>query len=90
MPGMRRETAKMCLKEKLCEIVIGATERKPVRIDRIRRLVYAGMSAAALVIAWRVAGLLIENPADAAIILGCVAVWALARMDVILGEQGRM
>lgn len=57
---------------------------------RIRRRMYKGLSAAAsLVIAWRVAGLLIGNTGDAAIILGCVAIVAIARLDVVLIERGR-
>ncbi|MEA4823096.1 MAG: hypothetical protein VB111_03160 [Clostridiaceae bacterium] len=51
---------------------------------------YKGISAAAsIVIAWRVAGLLIGNTGDAAIILGCVAIIAIARLDVVLIERGR-
>lgn len=57
---------------------------------RIRRKMYKGLSAAAsLVIVWRVVGLLIGNTGDAAIILGCVAIVAIARLDVVLIERGR-
>lgn len=64
--------------------------RGPLRPDRVRRVAYAAVSAvASLVIAWRVAGLLIGSPTDAAVILGCVAVMAVTRLDVVLGERGR-
>jgi len=64
--------------------------RSTIRSDRIRRVAYAAVSAvASLVIAWRVAGLLIGSPTDAAVILGCVAVMAVTRLDVVLGERGR-
>jgi len=64
--------------------------RSTIRSDRIRRVAYAAVSAvASLVIAWRVAGLLIGSPTDAAVIFGCVAVMAVMRLDVVLGERGR-
>lgn len=64
--------------------------RSTVRSDRIRRVAYAAVSAvASLAIAWRVGSWFIGSPTDAAVILGCVAVMAVTRMDVVLGERGR-
>lgn len=64
--------------------------RSAIRSDRIRRVAYAAVSAvASIVIAWRVGGWFIGSPTDAAVIMGCVAVWVVVRMDVVLGERGR-
>lgn len=64
--------------------------RGVVRSDRIRRVAYAAVSAvASLVIAWRVGSWFIGSPTDAAVIMGCIAVWVVVRMDVVLGERGR-
>lgn len=61
-----------------------------VRPDRLRRVAYAAVSAVAtVVIAWRVGSWMIGSPTDAAVIMGCIAVWAVVRMDVVLGERGR-
>lgn len=65
--------------------------RSAVRSNRIRRVAYAAVSAvASIVIAWRVGSWMIDSPTDAAVIMGCIAVWAVVRMDVVLGERGRM
>ena len=64
--------------------------RSAVRSNRIRRVAYAAVSAvASIVIAWRVGSLLIGSPTDAAVIMGCVAVIAVSRLDVVLWEMGR-
>lgn len=64
--------------------------RGVVRPDRIRRIAYAAVSAVAtVVIAWRVTCWMIGSPTDAAVIMGCIAVWVVVRMDVALGERGR-
>lgn len=56
--------------------------------DRLRRVIYAGISSAVtLTAAWRALRLLYANPADAAIIAGCAAVWALMRVDVRTKEE---
>ena len=58
---------------------------------RLLRLAYSLLiPASAVVFAWRMLRLLATNPSDAAIILACVAVWALVRMDIALWkEDGR-
>ena len=58
---------------------------------RLFRLAYSLLiPASAVVFAWRMLRLLATNPSDAAIILACVAVWALVRMDIALWkEDGR-
>lgn len=61
---------------------------------RVLRLAYSLLiPASAVVFAWRMLRLLATNTADAAIILACVAVWALVRMDIALwkgvGGNGR-
>ena len=56
---------------------------------RVLRLAYSLLiPASAVVFAWRVLRLLATNTADAAIILACVAVWALVRMDLTLWKEG--
>lgn len=64
------------------------TEReRAIRPERVKRLIYAGVSSALTIIAvWRAAVLLINNTPDAAIILGCVALWSLMRLDISIGE----
>ncbi len=65
------------------------TKRK-LRAERMKRPIYAAVYAgAAIIIAWRVAGLLISAPADAAIIMGCVAVMALVRLDVLTMDRAK-
>ena len=65
--------------------------RSTLRSDRIRRVAYAAVSAvASIVIAWRVGSWFIGSPTDAAVILGCIAVWVVVRLDVVLRERGRM
>ena len=56
---------------------------------RIIRLAYSLLiPASAVVFAWRMLRLLATNPSDAAIILACVSVWALVRMDITLWKDG--
>ena len=56
---------------------------------RVLRLAYSLLiPASAVVFAWRMLRLLTTNTADAAIILACVAVWALVRMDLTLWKEG--
>lgn len=56
---------------------------------RVLRLAYSLLiPASAVVFAWRMLRLLATNPSDAAIILACVAVWALVRMDLTLWKEG--
>lgn len=56
---------------------------------RVLRLAYSLLiPASAVVFAWRMLRLLATNTADAAVILACVAVWALVRMDVTLWKEG--
>lgn len=56
---------------------------------RVLRLAYSLLiPASAVVFAWRMLRLLATNTADAAIILACVAVWALVRMDITLWNEG--
>lgn len=56
---------------------------------RVLRLAYSLLiPASAVVFAWRMLRLLATNTADAAIILACVAVWALVRMDLTLWKEG--
>ena len=56
---------------------------------RIIRLAYSLLiPASAVVFAWRMLRLLATNPSDAAIILACVSVWALVRMDITLWKEG--
>ena len=56
---------------------------------RLFRLAYSLLiPASAVVFAWRMVRLLATNPSDAAIILACVAVWALVRMDIALWKDG--
>ena len=57
--------------------------------ERLLRLSYSLLiPASAVVCAWRMLRLLATNPSDAAIILACVAVWALVRMDIALWKEG--
>ena len=56
---------------------------------RLLRLAYSLLiPASAVVFAWRMLRLLATNPSDAAIILACVAVWAVGRMDITLWKEG--
>ena len=56
---------------------------------RVLRLAYSLLiPASAVVFAWRMLRLLATNTADAAVILACVAVWALVRMDLTLWKEG--
>lgn len=56
---------------------------------RVLRLAYSLLiPASAVVFAWRMLRLLATNTADAAIILACVAVWALVRMDLTIWKEG--
>lgn len=56
---------------------------------RVLRLAYSLLiPASAVVFAWRMLRLLATNTADAAVILACVAVWALVRMDITLWKGG--
>ena len=56
---------------------------------RVLRLAYSLLiPASAVVFAWRMLRLLATNTADAAIILACVAVWAVVRMDITLWKEG--
>ena len=56
---------------------------------RLLRLAYSLLiPASAVVFAWRMLRLLATNPSDAAIILACVSVWALVRMDIVLWKGG--
>ena len=56
---------------------------------RLLRLAYSMLiPASAVVFAWRMLRLLATNTADAAVILACVAVWALVRMDLTLWKEG--
>ena len=56
---------------------------------RLIRLAYSLLiPASAVVFAWRMLRLLATNPSDAAIILACVAVWAVVRMDIALWKGG--
>ena len=56
---------------------------------RVLRLAYSLLiPTSAVVFAWRMLRLLATNPSDAAIILACVAVWALVRMDITLWKEG--
>ena len=65
----------------------GFKNRKAV--VRVLRLAYSLLiPASAVVFAWRMLRLLATNPSDAAIILACVAVWAVVRMDIALWKEG--
>ena len=65
----------------------GTERERAFRPERGKRLIYAGGSSALTIIAvWRAAVLLINNTPDAAIILGCVALWSLMRLDISIGE----
>ena len=56
---------------------------------RVLRLAYSLLiPASAIIIVWRMLRLLATNTADAAVILACVAVWALVRMDLTLWKEG--
>lgn len=56
---------------------------------RVLRLAYSLLiPASAVVFVWRMLRLLATNPSDAAVILACVAVWALVRMDLTLWKEG--
>lgn len=56
---------------------------------RVLRLAYSLLiPASAVVFAWRMLRLLATNPSDAAIILACVSVWAIVRMDLTLWKEG--
>ena len=56
---------------------------------RVLRLAYSLLiPASAVVFAWRMLRLLATNTADAAVILACVAVWAVVRMDITLWKEG--
>lgn len=56
---------------------------------RVLRLAYSLLiPASAVVFVWRMLRLLATNTADAAVILACVAVWALVRMDLTLWKEG--
>ena len=56
---------------------------------RVLRLAYSLLiPVSAVVFAWRMLRLLATNTADAAVILACVAVWALVRMDLTLWKEG--
>lgn len=57
---------------------------------RVLRVIYAGLSALAAVgAAATVGSLLVRNPREAAIICGCVAVWAIIRLDVRVMDERR-
>ena len=45
------------------------------------------LPATAIIFAWRMLHLLAQSPADAAIIMTCVAVWATVRMDLTIGRK---
>lgn len=56
---------------------------------RVLRLAYSLLiPASAIIFVWRMLRLLATNTADAAVILACVAVWALVRMDLTLWKEG--
>ena len=56
---------------------------------RLLRLAYSMLiPASAVVFACRMLRLMATNTSDAAIILACVAVWALVRMDLTLWKEG--
>lgn len=58
------------------------------RAARVLALAYSLlMPVTAIIFAWRMLHLLATNPADAAIILACVAVWAIVRMDLTIGRK---
>ena len=64
-------------------------DRRRKMAARLFRLAYSLLiPASAVVFAWRMLRLLATNPSDAAIILACVAVWALVRMDITLWKEG--
>ena len=58
------------------------------RAARVLALAYSLlMPATAIIFAWRMLHLLATNPADAAVILACVAVWAVVRMDLTIERK---
>ena len=58
------------------------------RAARVLALAYSLlMPVTAIIFAWRMLHLLAQSPADAAIILACVAVWAIVRMDLTIGRK---
>lgn len=60
------------------------------RIGRVLTLAYSLLlPSTAIVFAWRVLRLLVTNPADAAIIMACVAVWSTVRMDLTIWKEGK-
>lgn len=70
----------------------GRTERMTrVTKRRAARVLTAAYSlllpATAIIFAWRMLHLLAQSPADAAIIMTCVAVWATVRMDLTIGRK---
>lgn len=60
------------------------------RLGRVLTLAYSLLlPSTAIVFAWRVLRLLVTNPADAAIIMACVAVWSTVRMDLTIWKEGK-
>ena len=60
------------------------------RLGRVLTAAYSLLlPATAIIFAWRMMHLLAQNPADAAIIMACVAVWATVRMDLTIWKEGK-
>ena len=67
--------------------MIRATKR---RLGRVLTAAYSLLlPATAIIFAWRMMHLLAQNPADAAIIMACVAVSATVRMDLTIWKEGK-
>ena len=59
------------------------------RLGRVLTAAYSLLlPSTAIIFAWRMMHLLAQSPADAAIIMTCVAVWAIVRMDLTIGKGG--
>lgn len=59
------------------------------RLGRVLTAAYSLLlPSTAIIFAWRMMHLLAQSPADAAIIMTCVAVWATVRMDLTIGKGG--
>ena len=58
------------------------------RLGRVLTAAYSLLlPSTAIIFAWRMLHLLAQSPADAAIIMTCVAVWATVRMDLTIGRR---
>lgn len=62
-------------------------EREELKQERIKRVIYAGISCILTgVVAWRAITLLLQNTLDATIILACCVMWLVMRWDIFMPQ----